>query len=122
MIFDSIKNITGLGKPLALLNAYQKKMNHQDISFYKITNEINHRTDSLDAYFLNEFKKEITIHSKLAEENYNKFKKGDTISLLYPLENNKYNKTVIFYTHYDKKNFIDTLFLKCVLIKKVWKK
>ncbi len=117
-VWSSVKDCGLLNGQLAFLYVYQKKLNNEEISFTKIIKELKHYGDSLDNYVDMEMKKDVEIKSALAKNNYDKYKKGDTLNLQYPLEKTTYNKTVVFYSYYNKSNFTDTLFLKCVLLAK----
>lgn len=67
---------------------------------------------------MNGLKEEIQVQNKIARNNYERFKEGDVVNLLYPLSKDGNYKGVYFNNFYYNKEYTDTLFLKCVLLRK----
>src|SRR5207237_241486 len=85
---------------------------------FQIKNELSQFDELKEKRSQQEIKKDIEIHTKIAENNFNKFQVGDKINVLLPLEMNGNVKSVYYYTNYSEDNFKDTLFITGILVKK----
>ena len=115
---DSTKNDLLSASQRLLILAYQRKLNNQMINYAEINNEIIQFDKMEENKYRASYKKEIQVQSAIAKNNYNKFQAGDTLDLLLPLDRDGNHKGVYFNNFYYKKEYDDTLFLKCILLKK----
>lgn len=103
---------------LVLLIAYQKKINNETYSLIEILKEIQeyflHEMKEADSFIINKNKN----LSKAAKTTYDKYSKGDTICLLLPLTKSGNKMHIVYYSSYNYENFIDTLFLKGIILDK----
>lgn len=118
LLLDSFKIDKSQDRVRALILAYQKKLKNQSIDFFEIKNEIIQFDKLAEDKYLNGLKEEIQVQNKIARNNYERFKEGDVVNLLYPLSKDGNYKGVYFNNFYYNKEYTDTLFLKCVLLRK----
>lgn len=114
--FDSLKIVDD--EELVLLIAYHERINKREYSFNEIDNRIKlfyKNAEIEDIAWKTDFYGKLF---RIAKTNFNKFNKGDTLSLTLPLSRDTDPPHVYFSTGYDKNNFTDTLFIKGVLLGK----
>lgn len=100
---------------LVLLIAYQKNLNKNKINLVEIKKEVKEYSNLIQNQFKNRSKLEERSLFEISRRNFDKFKIGDKMSLLLPVELNGAGKNVYLYNQYEKNRFTDTLFLTCVL-------
>ena len=115
---DSIKISESYYRKVALIMVYQKRLNNQKINFKEIKNKIDEYNKFNEEEYVRDYKKEIQVQLEIAKSNFDKFKVGDKLNLLFPLKKSGNFKEAYFNNFYYEKKYDDTLFLKCILMKK----
>ena len=118
LLLDSFKIDKLHDRVRALILAYQKKLKNQSIDFFEIKNEIIQFDKLAEDKYLSDLKEEVQVQNKIARNNYERFKEGDVVNLLYPLSKDGNYKGVYFNNFFYNKEYTDTLFLKCILLRK----
>ena len=116
-LLDSAKVINN-HRGLVLSIAYQKYLNKEDISIEKIKKDVVAFYEKEERETVDYITNKIKLLTKIAKTNFHFFNEGDTLSLELPLEKFGNKAEVVFYQKYSPKNFIDTLFVKCVILEK----
>lgn len=102
-------------RPFILFIAFHRELNNKNYSLSDIKREYQFWNDSIESEVINWEKQFYGKLSDIAKENFDIFSIGDTLCLELSLDKNKY---VVYESVYNKKNFEDTLFVKCILLDK----
>ena len=108
--------MTGKGLYFLLI---KKKITGKSVDFLEIKNEMVQYDKLQDSIYDDKDRKDIKNHIDSAKYNFERFQIGDTLHLELSLGRSDNEKVVYYYRQYDKDNFKDTLFIKCVLLKKI---
>lgn len=114
-LFNSLQIEDIDSRRLVLLIAYQKNLNNNKINLVEIKKEVSEYTNLIKNQFNDKAKLEERNLFEISRRNFDKFRIGDKMSLLLPVELNGSENNVYLYNQYEKKRFTDTLFLTCVL-------
>lgn len=118
LLIDSFRIESTYDRERALFLAYQKKLTAKSVDLFEIKNEMIQYDKLQDSIYDYKEKENIENHIDTAKYNFSRFQTGDTLHLELSLGNSDNKKVVYYYRKYNKENFKDTLFVKCVLLKK----
>lgn len=117
-LIDSFRIVSLYDRQRAMFLAYKKKLTGRSIDFLEIKNEMAQYDQLQESIYDEKDRKDIKSHIDTAKYNFDRFQRGDTLHLELSLGRSDTRKAVYYYSQYNKKNFNDTLFVKCVLLKK----
>jgi len=118
-LIDSFRIDNLYDRQRAMLLAYQKRLTGKPVDFLEIKNEMAQFDKLQDSIYNDKDRKNTKNHIDTAKYNFDRFQIGDTMHLEFSLGRSDTKKVIYYYREYNKNNFKDTLFVKCVLLKKV---
>ncbi len=122
LLIDSLKIYTPFDRARVLIMAYRELQIYDSVDYFKIKEKVIQFDRMQDSIFSSNYRNEIHTHNWIANTNYEKFEVGDSLNIQLPLGRDGNKKVVYYYAQYDKNNFKDTLFLKCLLLRKTKEK